>query len=374
MKITMLPFAKKTAAALALSLVASAPVLAQSQQVLNFYNWSDYIAEDTINKFEKETGIKVNFDVFDSSELLEAKLLAGNSGYDLVVTPATIIKRHIEAGVYLPLDKQQLPNIKHMHQTFMSTAATQDAGNKHAMPYLWGTTGIGINVDMVKKALGEDVPLDSWDLVFKPENMKKLASCGVSFLDTADEVYSVALNYLGKSGNSSNKSDYQKNSETAQLLKEIRPYVKQFNSSAYVNNLANGNICVAVGYSGDVLQAKSRALEVNNGINIEYFIPKEGTSAWIDVLAIPNDAKNSAAAHQFVNFLMRPEIIADITNYVTYANANTSATKLVDPEIARNLAIYPNEDTMKSLFTNGQRTKKINKLITRFWSHLKTGS
>jgi len=374
MKITMLPFAKKTAAALALSLVASAPVLAQSQQVLNFYNWSDYIAEDTINKFEKETGIKVNFDVFDSSELLEAKLLAGNSGYDLVVTPATIIKRHIEAGVYLPLDKQKLPNIKHMHQTFMSTAATQDAGNKHAMPYLWGTTGIGINVDMVKKVLGEDVPLDSWDLVFKPENMKKLASCGVSFLDTADEVYSVALNYLGKNGNSSNKSDYQKNSEAAQLLKEIRPYVKQFNSSAYVNNLANGNICVAVGYSGDVLQAKSRALEVNNGINIEYFIPKEGTSAWIDVLAIPNDAKNSAAAHQFVNFLMRPEIIADITNYVTYANANTSATKLVDPEIARNLAIYPNEETMKSLFTNGQRTKKINKLITRFWSHLKTGS
>ncbi|OUR61690.1 spermidine/putrescine ABC transporter substrate-binding protein PotF, partial [Bermanella sp. 47_1433_sub80_T6] len=202
----MLPFAKKTAAALALSLVASAPVLAQSQQVLNFYNWSDYIAEDTINKFEKETGIKVNFDVFDSSELLEAKLLAGNSGYDLVVTPATIIKRHIEAGVYLPLDKQKLPNIKHMHQTFMSTAATQDAGNKHAMPYLWGTTGIGINVDMVKKVLGEDVPLDSWDLVFKPENMKKLASCGVSFLDTADEVYSVALNYLGKNGNSSNKS------------------------------------------------------------------------------------------------------------------------------------------------------------------------
>ncbi len=374
MKIKMLPFAKNAAAALALTITASTPTLAQTQQVLNFYNWSDYIAEDTIVKFEKETGIKVNFDVFDSSELLEAKLLAGNSGYDLVVTPATIIKRHIEAGVYLPLDKQMLPNIKHMHKTFMSTAATQDAGNKHAMPYLWGTTGIGYNVDMVQKALGKDVPLDSWDLVFKPENMKKLASCGVSFLDTADEVYSVALNYLGKSGNSKNKSDYQKNSETAQLLKEIRPYVKQFNSSAYVNNLANGNICVAVGYSGDVLQAKSRALEVNNGINIEYFIPKEGTSAWIDVLAIPNDAKNSAAAHKFVNFLMRPEIIADITNYVTYANANTSATKLVDPEIAHNLAIYPNEETMKSLFTNGQRTKKINKLITRFWSHLKTGS
>ncbi len=373
MKTIAVSYTKKIAAIFALSSCAISPALAQSQEVLNFYNWSDYIAEDTIEKFEKESGIKVNFDVFDSSELLEAKLLAGHSGYDLVVAPATILARHIEAGVYQPLDKQALPNIKHMHNTFMNTAATQDAGNKHALPYLWGTTGIGYNVELVKKALGKDVPLDSWDLVFKPENMKKLASCGVSFLDTADEVYSVALNYLGKGGNSKNKSDYQRDSETALLLKEIRPYIKQFNSSAYVNNLANGNICVALGYSGDILQAKSRALESGNGINIEYVIPKEGTSAWIDVLAIPSDANNASAAHKFVNFLMRPEIIADITNYVTYANANKSATKLVDPEIASNKAIYPDEKTMERLFTADQRTKKVNKLITRFWANLKTG-
>ncbi len=226
---------------------------------------------------------------------------------------------------------------------------------------------------MVKKALGKDVPLDSWDLIFKPENIKKLASCGVTFLDTADEVYSVALNYLGKGGNSKDNSDYLRDSETAMLLKEIRPYVKQFHSSAYVNNLANGNICVALGYSGDILQAKSRAIESDNGINIEYVIPKEGTSAWIDVLAIPSDAKNASAAHKFVNFLMRPEIIADITNYVTYANANKSATKLVAPEIAGNKAIYPDEKTMERLFTADQRTKKVNKLITRFWANLKTG-
>ncbi len=255
----------------------------------------------------------------------------------------------------------------------MSTASTQDANNKHAMPYLWGTVGIGYNVDMVKEVLGKDAPVDSWDLVFNPVNMKKLASCGVSFLDTAGEIYPLALNYVGKDSNSKKSSDYKKNSDASKMLNSIRPYVKQFNSSSYINALATGTSCVAVGYSGDVLQAKARAQEAGNGIKIEYTIPKEGTSVWIDMLAIPSDAKNPAAAHKFVNFLMRPDIIADVTNYVTYANANASATKLQDPEVSNNPAIYPNDKIMERLFTADEVSNKITKLMTRFWTNMKTG-
>ena len=369
----IIPHAKKAAAVLALSLSAVVPgAHAQSQEVLNFYNWADYIAEDTIAKFEKESGIKVNFDVFESGDTLEAKLMAGHSGYDLVVPSASLLGRHIAAGFYLPLDKNQLPNIKHMQKDIMATASTQDANNKHAMPYLWGTVGIGYNVDMVKKALGKDAPVDSWDLVFKPENMKKLASCGVNFLDTAGEIYPLALNYVGQDSNSKKAIDYQKNSDAAKMLNSIRPYVNQFNSSSYINSLASGSICVAVGYSGDVLQAKARAEEAGNGINIEYTIPKEGTAVWIDVLAIPADAKNPGAAHKFLNFLMRPDIIADVTNYVTYANANASATKLQDPAVSNNPAIYPNAKIMERLFTADQVPNKITKMMTRFWTNMKT--
>jgi len=365
---------KKSAAVLALTLTAAIPAAqAQSQEVLKFFNWSDYIAENTVANFEKETGIKVINDVFDSNEVLEAKLLAGSSGYDLVVPSSTFMGRQIIAGVFQPLDKKKLPNIKHMDADLMKSIQPLDKDNAHGVPYLWGTTGIGYNVEMVKKALGEDAPVDSWDLVFKPENMKKLASCGVSFLDTADEIYPLALKYVGKSSNSKDAADYKKDSEAAMVLKSIRPYVTQYHSSSYINSLANGDICVAVGWSGDILQAQDRAAEAENGVDIAYTIPKEGTTVWFDMLAIPADAKNSSAAHKFVNYLMRPDVIADVTNYVWYANANTAATKIQDAEISSNPSIYPTPEVMKLLTAGEMRTNKINKMLTRFWSDMKTG-
>jgi len=365
--------ASNLSACLALSLTAVLSAgLAHSQEVLNFYNWSDYIAEDTIAKFEKETGIKVNYDVYDSSETLEAKLLTGNSGYDLVVPSSSSMGRHIKAKIYQPLDKSKLPNMKHLDSNLMKAVASQDPGNKHSIPYLWGTTGIGYNVDMVKKVLGKDAPVNSWDLVFKPEYIKKLTACGVSFLDSADEIYPLALNYVGQT-NSQKMAHYKKDSAAGSMLKSVRPYVKQFHSSSYINNLANGEICVAVGYSGDVLQAQSRALEAKNGINIQYSIPKEGTAVWFDMLVIPSDAKNPAAAYKFINFVLRPDIIADITNYVAYANPNTGATKLQDPEISNNPGIYPSQDIMKQLFTLGSPKKKLLKMRNRLWTDLKAG-
>ena len=344
----------------------------QTQDVLNFYNWSDYIAEDTIEKFQAETGIKVNSDVFDSSETLEAKLLAGNSGYDVVVPNAAFMGRHIKAGIYKSLDKQKLSNFKHMDADLLKAASSQDSGNKHGVPYLWGTTGIGYNVAQVKKALGKDAPVDSWELIFNKNNIEKLASCGVSILDTPDELYPLALNYLGKNPSSKNLSDYKKDSEAAKLLKSIRPYIRQFHSSAYIEQLANGDVCVALGYSGDVLQAKARAEEAKNGIKIEYVIPKEGTAVWFDLLAIPADATHTDAAYQFVNFMMRPDIIADVTNYVAYANANQSATALQDPEISNNPGIYPSNEIKARLFMTDERSDKITKTMTRFWTDLKT--
>ncbi len=346
--------------------------LAQSQEVLNFYNWSDYIAEDTIAKFEKETGIKVNYDVYDSSETLEAKLLAGHSGYDLVVPSSSSMGRHIKAKIYQPLDMSKLPNTKYLDKNLMKAVSSQDPGNLYSIPYLWGTTGIGYNVDLVKKALGTDAPVNSWDLVFNPEYVKKLTQCGVSFLDSPDEIFPLALNYVGQT-NSQKKAHYKKDGAAPMMLKSVRPYVSQFHSSSYINNLANGEICVAVGYSGDILQAQSRAIEAKNGINIQYSIPKEGTAVWFDMLVIPSDAKNVEGAHKFINFLLRPDIIADITNYVSYANPNTGATKLQDPEISNNPSIYPSKEIMKQLFTLGSLKKKLQKMRTRLWTDLKAG-
>ncbi len=371
MKKNLLSQFKKSAAVVAFGLTVALPT--QAQETLNFYNWSDYIAEDTLAKFEKETGIKVTYDVFDSNEVLEAKLLAGRSGFDLVVPSATFLARQIQAGVFQPLDRTKLSNYKELDKTLMKTLSKLDKNNAHSVPYLWGTTGIGYNVAQVKKALGEDAPVDSWDLIFKPENMKKLAKCGVSFLDSPDEIFPLAMNYVGQDPSSSKKSLYKKNSKAAQLLKSIRPYVSQFHSSQYINNLANGDICVAVGWSGDILQAMDRAEEAGNGVEIEYSIPKEGTSMWFDMLAIPADSKNSDNAHKLVNFLMRPDIMADVSNYVWYPNGIPASTKLLDKDISENTSIYPTEKTKSQLFSLNVHTPKIDKLLTRFWTDMKTG-
>lgn len=365
---------KKALATAAISLAALTPMThVQAEEVLNFYNWSDYIAEETITRFEKETGIKVVYDVYDSNETLEAKLLAGNSGYDLVVPSSHFMALQIKAGIFQPLDKSKLSNLPHLDTSLMKTLQAKDPSNQYGVPYLWGTTGIGYNPKQVAEVLGHDAPVDSWELVFNPKYMEKLAKCGVTFLDSPDEMFSFAMIYAGMDPNSNKRADFKPSSPAVKALKAVRPHIKQFTSSQYINDLANGDSCVAVGFSGDIFQASARAEEANNGIEVAYSIPKEGTEIWFDMLLIPADAKNSENAHKFINYLMRPDVIAEITDYVWYANPNKDATRLIDQEIARNPAIYPTQETKKNLFISEQVTPKIAKIRNRVWSDLKAG-
>ncbi len=349
---------------------AAGPLDTDDEKVLNIYNWSDYIAEDTIANFEKETGIKVTYDVFDSNELLENKLVAGNTGYDLVVPSLQYLSRQVQAGVFQPLDKSKLTNWKHLDPEMMARMATLDSDNTHAVNWLWGTTGIGYNAAKVKEALGEGAPVDSWDLVFKPENISKLKGCGVALLDTPGELIPIALNYLGEDPNS---FDPKVIAKAEALLLAIRPHVTEFNSSEYINELANGDICIAVGWSGDVLQAAARAEEAKNGIEVKYSLPKEGAPMWFDMLAIPKDAKHPKNAHLFLNYIMRPEVMAGISNYVAYANANKDATALVDKAVLDNPSVYPSAETMTKLFTFAVLPPEVDRQYTRFWTKLKTG-
>ena len=349
---------------------ATTAVDTDDEKVLNIYNWSDYIAEDTIANFEKETGIKVTYDVFDSNELLENKLVAGNTGYDLVVPSLQYLSRQVQAGVFQPLDKSRLPNWKHLDPAIMQRIATLDPDNAHAVNWLWGTTGIGYNEAKVKAALGEGAPLDSWDLVFKPEYISKLKGCGVAVLDTPGELIPIALNYLGEDPNSFDEKVIAKGQA---LLNSVRPYITEFNSSEYINELANGDICLAVGWSGDVLQAAARAEEAKNGIVVKFAIPKEGAPMWFDMMAIPKDAKHPKNAHLFIDYIMRPEVTAAISNYVAYANANKDATPLVDKAVLENPSVYPPPATMAKLFTFAVLPPEVDRNYTRFWTKLKTG-
>ncbi|BET40206.1 MULTISPECIES: spermidine/putrescine ABC transporter substrate-binding protein PotF [Atlantibacter] len=352
-------------------MAASASVMAAEQKTLHVYNWSDYIAPDTIENFTKETGIKVVYDVFDSNEVLEGKLMAGSTGFDLVVPSASFLERQLAAGVFQPLDKSKLPNWKNLDPELLKLTAKHDPENKYAMPYLWATTGIGYNVDKVKAALGGDVPLNSWDLVLKPENLAKLKSCGVSFLDAPEEVFATVLNYLGKDPNSEKADDYT--GPATELLLKLRPNIRYFHSSQYINDLANGDICVAIGWAGDVWQAANRAKEAKNGVNISYTIPKEGALAFFDVFAMPTDAKNKEEAYQFLNYLMRPDVIAHISDHVFYASANKAATPLVSAEVRDNPGIYPPADVMAKLFTLKVQDPKIDRVRTRAWTKVKSG-
>ena len=346
---------------------------APESKVVNVYNWSDYIAEDTIAKFTAATGIKVVYDVFDSNDVVEAKLLAGNTGYDVVVPSAHFLGRQINAGVFAPLDKSKLPNYKNLDPELMRNIAKVDPGNQFAVPYLWGTTGIGYNPAKVKEALGEDAPVDSWDLIFKPENLAKLSKCGVSILDEAAEVIPTVLNYLGKDPN-----DFQANAtlvpgEVQTLLMALRPSVTYFHSSKYINDLANGDICVALGWSGDIFQAATRAKEADNGVTVEYVIPKEGAGIWVDMLAIPKDAANSDNAYAFINFLLQPQIMADISNYVWYANGVPASSAMIDKAILAHPGIYPSEQTKKKMFTFAVVPPQLDRVYTRTWTTVKTG-
>jgi len=338
------------------------------EQVLNIYNWSDYIAEDTIRNFEQETGIKVRYDVFDSNEVLEAKLLAGNTGYDIVVPSASFVARQIKAGIFQPLDRSRLPNYRNLDPEVMKILAGYDPDNLHIVPWLWGTTGVGYNVAKIRERM-PDAPIGSWDMIFKPEIVSKFKDCGVTLLDAPSEVFPTALRYLGRPTDSQAAEDL---AEVEKLVMAIRPSIKYFHSSQYINDLANGEVCLVLGWSGDVFIARDRAAEANNGQEIAYFIPREGSLMWFDTMAIPKDAPHAANAYRFIDYVLRPEVIAAITNHVNYPNANAAATPLVDASIRDDKAVYPDEETRRNLFPNVVNTPEYDRLVTRTWTRIKT--
>lgn len=355
---------------LTLSLLGAIATGAQANdKVLRVYNWSDYIAPDTVKKFEDETGIRVTYDVFDSNETLEARLLAGKSGYDIVVPSNSFLAKQIKAGVYQTLDKSKLPNWKNLNPVLLKNASASDPDNAHAFPYMWGSIGIGYNPAKVKAALGID-KIDSWDIVFKPENIEKLKSCGVSFLDAPTEMIPAALHYLGKPTNSKDKADLK---AAEDLFLKIRPSVAYFHSSKYISDLANGNICVAVGYSGDLEQSKTRAKEAGDKVKLAYTIPKEGAGTFYDMVAIPKDAENVEAAYKFMNYLLEPKVMAEITNAVRFPNGNKAATALVDKEITSDPSIYPSAEVKKQLYAISDLDAATLRLITRSWTKIKSG-
>ncbi len=339
---------------------------AEEEKVLNVYNWSDYIAENTIADFEKETGIKIVYDVFDSNEVLEAKILSGNTGFDIVVPSNDFLGRQAKAGAFMKLDKAALPNYANLDPKLMKMLADSvDPGNQYGVPYLWGTTGIGYNVDKIKALLGDDAPVDSWDLVFQPKYMEKLAKCGVAYLNAPTEIMPTALNYLGKSPSSEDPADYQ---AALAMLEKVRPYITYFHSSQYINDLANGDICAVIGWSGDVMQAADRASEANNGVHIAYSIPKEGALAWFDMLAIPKDAKHPQNAQKFIDYILRAKVIADISNYVWYANPNVPSREFVEADIVNDPSIFPTPEVQEKLFTNKMLPMKATRALTRTWT------
>ncbi|MBN3864805.1 polyamine ABC transporter substrate-binding protein [Pseudomonas frederiksbergensis] len=344
-------------------------VSVQAAGTVHIYNWSDYIGETTLADFQKETGIKPVYDVFDSNETLEGKLLAGRTGYDVVVPSNHFLGKQIKAGAFQKLDKSKLTHYSNLDPVLLKRLEKNDPGNQYAVPYLWGTNGIGYNVEKVKAALGVD-KIDSWAVLFEPENIKKLSGCGVAFLDSADEMLPAMLNYMGLSPNSEDPEDYKK--AEAKLL-AIRPYVTYFNSSKYVSDLANGEICVAAGFSGDVFQAKARATEAGKGIDIAYVIPKEGGNLWFDMLAIPRDATNIKEAHAFINYLLKPEVIAKVSDSVGYANPNPKAGELMDQAVRTDEAVYPTQAVVDKLYVNSELPPKIQRLMTRSWTKIKSG-
>ena len=348
---------------------AAAPAAAVSNKVLNVYNWSDYIAEDTLENFTKETGIKVVYDVFDSNEVLEAKLLAGASGYDIVVPSNPFLAKQIKAGVFQKLDRSKLSNWENLDKDLLNALSPSDPGNQYSVPYMWGTIGIGYNVDKVKAALGEDAPVDSWDLVFKPENIEKLKDCGVTFLDSPTEILPAAMNYLGYPPDSLDPAHIK---AATDLFVSVRPSIAYFHSSKYISELATGDICVAVGYSGDLQQSKTRAEEGKNGVTIAYSIPKEGAASFFDMLAIPADAKNVDEAHQFIDYLLRPEVIASITNYVQFPNGNVAATPFVDEAIRNDPGIYPPAEVREKIYTFPDLPSETLQLMNDAWTTIKT--
>ena len=362
-----------SAAALAATAALWGPPAAaqEEEKVLNVYNWSDYIAEDTLKNFEKETGIKVRYDNFDNNEIVHAKLVAGKTGYDVVVPSSYWAKIQADGGLLMKLDKSKLPNYKNLDPALLEQLAKLDPGNQFQVNWLWGYTTVGINVEKVKAALGGmPMPDNAWDLVFKPEYISKLKGCGVSFLDSATEVVPAALHYLGKPAYSKTQADY---AGVAPLLKSVRPYVTLFSSSGYINDMANGSICVALGWSGDINIARQRAIEGKTGQNIQALIPKTGGILFFDVMVIPADAPHPNNAYKFIDYILRPEVHASLTNKVFYANPNKESRKFIKPEVASNPTVFPGPEDMKKMQAPDALSNDIRRTMTRLYTSFKTG-
>ena len=361
-------FISRTAAAIVLTLATGALA---DDKVVNVYNWSDYIDPQVLEDFTKETGIKVVYDVYDNNDIVETKLLAGGSGYDIVVPTDSNVARQIKAGTLMPLDKAKLPNLSHMWPIITERMQTYDPGNQYAVNYMWGTTGLGYNVDKVKQRI-PDAPLDSWDLLFKPENAAKLADCGIYVLDTPEDVIPERAQLSRPQSGFEGPRRHPEGRRAAGQA--IRPYIQKFNSSEYINALASGDICLALGYSGDMLQARNRAEEAKAGVNIDYIIPKEGSLMWFDSFVIPKDAPHPDAALAFIDYMMKPEVAAKNSDYVFYANGNKDSQPLISKDVIEDKAIYPDEAVMQRLFTTTPYDPKVQRVITRLWTNLKAGS
>ena len=335
------------------------------------YNWSDYIDEALLEKFEQETGLELIYDVFDSNEVLETKMLAGSSGYDVVVPSGTFLQRQISAGAFQKLDTSKLSNAQNLWEVVEARTAQYDPDNAYSINYMWGTTGIGVNVGKVQEILGDDAPMGSLDLIFDPSNMEKLASCGVHFLDAPTEMIPAALKYIGEDPDSHDPDVLAK---AEPILMGVRPQIQKFHSSEYINALANGDICVAIGWSGDVLQARDRAAEADNGVEIAYNAPSEGALMWCDQMAIPADAPNPEGAHVFLNFIMDAQNMADASNYVYYANGNEASMPLLAEDVIGDTAIYPDEATLDNLYITTPYDPRVQRTVTRLWTKIKSGT
>ena len=344
-------------------------VSAQTKRVVNVYNWSDYIAPDVLKEFTRDTGIEVTYDTFDSNDTRETKLLAGKSGYDVVVPSANFMQQQIKAGVFQKLDKSKLANLDNAWPEINKRLTSYDPGNQYAVKYMWGTVGIGYNVKKAEQILG-GAKIDSWDIVFKPENISKFKSCGIHMLDSADDILPAALKYLGLDPNSSKQEDLEK---AAALVSKIRPNVRKFHSSEYLNALASGEICLVVGFSGDIKQAQNRAAEAKRGVEVGYAIPKEGAQLWFDNLAIPKDARHVAEAHAFIDYMLKPEVAAKNSNAIGYPNGNLASQKFLDKAVLEDTSIYPPRAVMENLYTNQAHDAKTKRLMNRLWTKIKTG-
>ncbi len=354
-----------------LAAAGSMIALTAAAEEVRVYNWSDYIDEALLDQFEAETGYDLIYDVFDSNELLETRMLAGGSGYDVVVPTGTFLQRQITAGAFQQLDQSLLPNSGNMWDVIEARTIQYDPENAYSVNYMWGTTGIGVNINRVREILGEDAPISSLELVFNPANMELLAECGVHFLDAPTEMIPAALTYIGEDPNS---QDPDVLALAEPVLSAVRPYVQNFHSSEYINSLANGDICVAFGWSGDILQARDRAAEADNGVEIVYNAPNEGSLMWFDQLAVPVDAPNPAGAHAFINFIMDAHNMAAASNYVYYANGNLAAQEFLNEDVIGDLAIYPDEATLANLYTVSPYAPRVQRTVTRMWTRIKSGT